>query len=64
MILNCRQVSRLVSEGMDRELPAGKRLGIRVHFLICRGCRGFQGRMAFLRRAMRNLADDANSPRS
>jgi len=57
MSLTCKEVARLVSEGLDRELPVEKQALLRAHYAICRGCSNLRDRMAFLRRAMRNLKD-------
>ena len=51
--LTCQQVSRLFSEGVDRELPAGDRARLRLHLVICHACRNVEEQMAFLREAMR-----------
>ena len=53
MMLSCKEVSRLVSQGLDRRLGFGERLRLRVHFAICGGCGNLEQQMAFLRRAMR-----------
>ena len=55
MILSCKEVTRLVSQGMDRRLPFGRRVALRVHFAICGGCTNFSKQMAFLRQAVRDL---------
>ena len=56
MSLNCKEVSRIVSEGLDRELPAEARARLHAHLAICRGCASLSERFAFLRRAMTRLA--------
>jgi predicted anti-sigma-YlaC factor YlaD len=56
--LQCREVSRLISDGQDRELPAPDRARLRLHFLMCQTCRKVNRQMAFLRRAMRQLGRD------
>lgn len=33
--LDCQDVSRLISEGLDDKLPAGERARMRLHFVIC-----------------------------
>ncbi|RME65895.1 MAG: zf-HC2 domain-containing protein [Alphaproteobacteria bacterium] len=38
-MLNCEQATRLLSERMDRELARHERLALRLHLLICTGCR-------------------------
>jgi hypothetical protein len=55
-LLNCRETTRLVSQGLDRELAFGERVALRVHFAVCVGCRRAGRQMRFLRRAVRELA--------
>jgi predicted anti-sigma-YlaC factor YlaD len=50
-----------VSEGLDKELPADAQLRLRAHLAICRGCQSLSDRLAFLRRAMRKIADRGES---
>jgi len=57
MILNCKEVTRLVSQGLDRHLGFGERLRLRLHLAICDGCANFRQQMLFLRKAMARLAD-------
>jgi predicted anti-sigma-YlaC factor YlaD len=52
---SCKEVSHLVSQGLDRELGLGERLRLRAHLAICNGCRNFKRQMEFLRRATRKL---------
>ena len=49
----CREVHRLVSEGLDRELSIIERVRMRLHLLVCGACTRFQDQMGLLRRAMR-----------
>jgi hypothetical protein len=58
MMLSCKQVTRLVSQGLDRELGFAERVKLRVHLAICDGCTQFTRQMAFLREAMARLADE------
>ncbi len=59
----CKEVHRLVSEGLDRDLSLVERLRMRLHLMVCDACTNFNGQMALLRQAMRKLAvpDDAAS---
>ena len=59
MILSCKEVTRLVSQGMDRRLTFGRRVSLRVHFAICQGCTNFSRQMTFLRKAVRGLESNA-----
>jgi hypothetical protein len=62
MILSCKEVSRLVSQGMDRRLPFGRRVSLRVHFAICAGCTNFSKQMRFLRQSLSKLAEQSPKP--
>ena len=59
MMLSCKEASRLVSQGLDRRLGFGERVMLRVHLAICDGCTNFRDQVAYLRKAMSRLADDA-----
>ena len=54
-MISCREVTRLISQGLDRNLGVKDQLRLRTHFLICRGCRSVNERMAFLRRAVARI---------
>jgi hypothetical protein len=62
MMLSCKQVSRLVSQGLDRDLGFTERVKLRVHLAICDGCTNFSKQMTFLREAMAKLADESPKP--
>ena len=54
-MLNCRQVSRLVSRSMDAPPPWYQRLAVRFHLLYCIWCRRYAAQVRFLRKAMKNV---------
>ena len=56
MMLSCKEVTRLVSQGEDRKLALGERLALRLHFVICEGCRHVSAQLKFLRLAVKNLS--------
>ena len=58
MMLSCKEVTRLVSQDLDRRLPFGRRVALRVHLAICDGCTNFKKQMDFLRRAIARLGQD------
>jgi Putative zinc-finger len=62
LMLPCKEVTRLVSQGLDRKLGFGERVALRVHFAICGGCSNFDRQMKLLRDAVRQLAE-ADGPR-
>ena len=55
MMPTCKEVSRLVSQGLDRRLGFIERLRLRVHLAICDGCTNFKKQMEFLREAVKRL---------
>jgi hypothetical protein len=58
----CREVHRLVSEGMDRDLSLLERTRMRLHLLVCAACTRFSGQMQFLRQAMRRMPFGDDGP--
>jgi hypothetical protein len=65
MMLTCKEVSRLVSQGLDRKLGFGERVALRLHLAICEGCANFNKQMRYLRRAAQGLsaAEDVDESR-
>jgi predicted anti-sigma-YlaC factor YlaD len=63
-LISCKETTRLVSQGLDRELAFGERVALRVHLAYCIGCRRARRQMAFLRRAVRRLAEAEVTPRA
>lgn len=39
VLLTCKEVSHLTSQAMDETLPWRKRLGMRIHLMMCVWCR-------------------------
>ena len=62
MILSCKEATRLVSQGLDRRLPFGRRVALRVHLAICDGCTNFKQQMDFLRKAVARLGSQTDKP--
>jgi predicted anti-sigma-YlaC factor YlaD len=51
----CKEVHRLTSEGLDRELSLVERARMQMHLLVCDACRSFTDQMQLIRNAMRRL---------
>lgn len=66
VMLDCKEVSRLISDGQDQDLPPAERARMRLHFVMCQTCRDVDEQMGFLRRAMQQLGreelDDRPEP--
>ena len=50
--LDCKDVSRLISDGQDLTLPAAEPARMRLHLVLCATCRNVSEQFDFLRRAM------------
>ncbi|PHV12740.1 zf-HC2 domain-containing protein [Chitinimonas sp. BJB300] len=59
-MMNCKEATRMVSEGLDRDLALGEKLRLQLHLFICDYCRNFSKQGNFLRRA----AQSANKRKS
>ncbi|MBI3285611.1 MAG: zf-HC2 domain-containing protein [Burkholderiales bacterium] len=59
-MLNCQNATRLMSEVQERELGMKERMSLKVHVMMCSGCRNFGQQMQTLRQAMRAYASGAD----
>ncbi len=59
-MLNCRKATRLLSEAQERPLKLGEKLSLKMHVLMCSGCRNFGEQIKVLRRIARAYAEGAD----
>lgn len=59
-MLNCVEATRLMSEAQERELTLTEKLPLKMHVMMCSGCRNFQAQMRTLRRIARAYARGEN----
>lgn len=52
-MLNCKEVTKLMSQDMDKKLSIGQCISLRFHLMMCGGCRNFDRQMEFLRDSFR-----------
>ncbi|MDR8727792.1 zf-HC2 domain-containing protein [Burkholderia pseudomultivorans] len=52
----CKDVTRLLSDALDRRLTMHERVQVRVHLPVCSGCRAYRGQIALLRKAAKVAA--------
>ena len=55
-MLACNEVTRLVSDSQERALQLRERFALRMHVMMCSGCRNFERHMQTLRHGMRHFA--------
>ena len=56
----CRDASRLQSQALDQAVPMPKRLGLRLHLLVCKWCRRYGKQIRFLSQAVHEHPDQVN----
>lgn len=54
-MLNCKDASRLQSHAYERPLSAWELIGLKLHLLICKGCRGFAQHLRLIHQACRRI---------
>ncbi len=61
-MLSCKEASALLSQSQEQRLGWRKRMGLRVHLMLCRGCSNFRLQLEIIRNAIRRYRDD-DAPR-
>jgi predicted anti-sigma-YlaC factor YlaD len=59
-MLNCVEATRLMSDAQERELALKEKLSLKLHLMMCSGCRNFEAQMPVLRRIARTYARGEN----
>ena len=54
---SCKEISVLLSEAQERKLSLAEQWVLRLHLLVCDGCRNFRRQLGFIRAAARRYAD-------
>lgn len=55
-MLNCNQVSQLVSESRERPLTLKERIESKIHLMMCSGCRDFKNNVDIIHKAMHKFS--------
>lgn len=55
-MLNCKEATALMSQGLDRHLGRGERLRLRLHLMMCSACTNYRRQMNVLRMACLRLS--------
>lgn len=59
-MLNCKEVTYLVSEHQDRKPSLKESLHLKLHLMMCAGCRNMEQHVKFLRQATTRYAIEVN----
>ena len=49
--VNCREASRLLSAGHERELSVAETVALKFHLAVCGMCRNFEAQLTFIHKA-------------
>ena len=52
-MMNCQQATRLISESQERALSLSEKVSLKVHLMVCSGCKNFSLQVPFLSQAMK-----------
>jgi predicted anti-sigma-YlaC factor YlaD len=55
-MLSCHDATRLMSEKLERKLALVEVMNLRLHLMMCKGCRHFDDQMLSLRQITRAYA--------
>ncbi|MGR9087350.1 MAG: zf-HC2 domain-containing protein [Gammaproteobacteria bacterium] len=61
---SCREITALVSQGLDKKLGLGERLAISLHVMLCSRCRNFQNQARFISKAARRYTEHLQNDRA
>lgn len=59
----CTDVTRFVSESMDRTFPVLTRIKLRLHLMICEGCAQYRQQLLALQQALQRPASPSQDQR-
>ncbi len=57
-MLTCREVTKLVSESMESRLSWRKRVGMRIHFMMCVSCSRYRQQIILIRELIHNYLSE------
>ena len=61
LMLTCREVTKLVSESMESRLSWRKRVGMRIHFMMCVSCARYRRQLFTIRKLIHNYLSEEES---
>lgn len=61
-MLNCRNATKLMSESQDRALTITERMSLKLHIMMCSGCRNFREQMDAIRLMTRSYTKGKHDP--
>jgi len=62
-MLNCHQVTRMISESRERPLTLKEKMDLKIHLVMCQGCRYFEKNARTIRKAMQKFSTGTHEKR-
>lgn len=56
-MLTCKEVSKLISDSLERKLPLRQRISVHLHLMMCNMCRSYRRQILALRQLISRYAD-------
>jgi predicted anti-sigma-YlaC factor YlaD len=63
LLLDCRTLTKLLSQSQDDDLPLTVRSRMRLHLVSCEACRNLDEQLRFLRSVLSELKADRSATR-
>ena len=60
-MLNCKQISQLISQSLDRKLTLRERFALKLHLFICKKCKQFSNHLQTLCVAIETMTSSIES---
>ena len=57
-MLSCKDATRLLSRQQERRLSLRERLSLKMHLMICYGCKNYGRQIDFIRAAFQRIKRD------
>ena len=55
-MMSCEKATRLISEAQERALSLTEKIKLKMHVMMCAGCKNFSLQVPFLSKAMKAYA--------
>ena len=56
-MLNCKEVTEIASQSLDRELTFWTKFNLRVHLMMCNMCSNYVKQLKVIRNSMGNITE-------
>lgn len=61
-MLNCKEVTRVCSDELERPLKLGEQASLHLHLMMCTGCTNYRRQLRTLRQVMQAYAEGRALP--